>query len=335
MIDTISGFFEDIDTDRGNNPLELQPLSDAKSSSYTQEYRGDRMGRFRVFKCLKPEYRDNPAFESLLRKEFEIGYSLKHPHICEFYSFTTIPGYGHCIEMEWIDGCTLEELSKTGALKDKDLCRKIISEICDTLSYLNSRHIIHRDLKPSNILVSHKGHNVSIIDFGLSDTDYHSVLKAPAGTRFYAAPELISNDNPDNRSDIYSLGRTVLSTMEHYRRVGKKCCREDRSKRYQNAEEIMRDLDRKNPLPFFLAAAVLLAAGIWIWSRPKAPDIPEERTSPDTAAVAPALPAAPEIVSETKPTTKMDKKAKTIQEEDAVDVDTIDSLFRKATELFE
>ena len=66
-------------------------------SGYAVLYRADRDGRFRVFKCLKPGFRDKPLYERLLRKEFEIGYSLRHPHLVEYYSYLNVPGYGNAL----------------------------------------------------------------------------------------------------------------------------------------------------------------------------------------------------------------------------------------------
>ncbi len=42
----------------------------------------------------------------------EIGYSLKHNNICEYYGFTAVRSLGNCIEMEWVDGKTLEAIDE-------------------------------------------------------------------------------------------------------------------------------------------------------------------------------------------------------------------------------
>ena len=59
------------------SPAEWTPGSEMEQvhcsvSGYAVLYRADRDGRFRVFKCLKPGFRDKPLYERLLRKEFEI-----------------------------------------------------------------------------------------------------------------------------------------------------------------------------------------------------------------------------------------------------------------------
>lgn len=58
-----------------------------------------------------------------------------------------------------------------------------------------------------------------MIDFGLSDADWFAVLKIPAGTRRYAAPELIGGKAVDCRADIYSLGCILKEMSPRYRKV--------------------------------------------------------------------------------------------------------------------
>ena len=109
--------------------------------------------------------------------------------------------------------------------------------LIDALSYLHSRQTQHRDLKPSNIILTDNGQYLKLIDFGLSDTDSHAILKAPAGTEGYMAPE--------GSSDIYSLG-CILREMHlgwTSRWVTKKCCA-PLNRRYKDTATIKRDLHR-------------------------------------------------------------------------------------------
>lgn len=247
-------------------------LVSSSPESYCDIWRADKDGRFRIYKALKSEYAGDQVYERLLRKEFEIGYSLDHPNICEYYAFVNLPPLGNCIEMEWIDGCSLDSLLPRGAV-GKTLAVKIINETCDALSYMHSKQVVHRDLKPSNIMLTYNGNNVKLIDFGLSDTDAHSVLKGSAGTQVYASPELISGKTVDFRSDIFSLGCVIDRLNPTYARVARKCCQRAPAKRFQSALDVKKAIERKPLAPFAVAAValVLLGSALWLthpWSRP-------------------------------------------------------------------
>lgn len=271
-------------------------LVSSSPESYCDIWRADKDGRFRIYKALKSEYAGDQVYERLLRKEFEIGYSLDHPNICEYYAFVNLPPLGNCIEMEWIDGCSLDSLLPRGTV-GKTLAVKIINETCDALSYMHSKQVVHRDLKPSNIMLTYNGNNVKLIDFGLSDTDAHSVLKGSAGTQVYASPELISGKTVDFRSDIFSLGCVIDRLSPTYARVARKCCQRAPAKRFQSALDVKKAIERKPLAPFAVAAValVLLGSALWLthpWSRPAGdvaglPSLTD--TPPGTSEDSPAL----------------------------------------------
>ena len=182
----------------------------SSASGYNRLFRCERYGKVHVLKTLQPFYANSVLHEQALRKEFNIGYQLEHPHICHTLGWEQVPGLGNCILMEYIDGVTLKELMEQGRLTDS-LAYKIIGELCEALSYLHNKQIIHRDLKPGNILITHNGNNVKLVDFSLSDCDDYDILKMPAGTRYYLAPEVLQTDGVsiDLRADIYSLGVVI------------------------------------------------------------------------------------------------------------------------------
>ena len=165
------------------------------ASGFERLFRCQRYNRLHILKALKPEYVGNAFYEQALRKEFDIGYQLEHPHVCRVMGWETLPQLGHCIVMEYIDGMTLREVMKRGLLTPV-LARKFVAELCSALGYLHGKQIVHRDLKPENVLVTHNGHNIKLIDFGLSDCDNYDALKIPAGTRYYIAPEALKVGQP-------------------------------------------------------------------------------------------------------------------------------------------
>ena len=161
---------------------------------------------------------------------------LQHPLIVSVYSLEEVSGLGLCIVMEWIDGMTLGEWLKK---KDNTLSQRryMADMLSEALAYIHSCQTEHRDLKPSNIMVTHNGLHMKLIDFGLSDTDHYAILKAPAGTEGYMAP--------DGPSDIYSLGCILRELRLGWwsRLVIRKCCAPS-IQRYTDIKTIKRDLHR-------------------------------------------------------------------------------------------
>ena len=199
--------------------------------------RAQRDGRWHLLKTLKPNFRYNPLYRDMLRKEFEIGHGLNHPHIVKTEAWESIDPYGECVVLEWVEGLTLDQYAPK---LNRNQALKIISELCSALTYIHSQQIVHRDIKPNNILITHNGQNAKLIDFGCADADNYAVLKNPAGTFAYAAPELIAGESVDARSDIYSLGIVFRECFGRFvlRSVIRTATLPNRSNRYHSAEEL-------------------------------------------------------------------------------------------------
>lgn len=87
---------------------------------------------------------------------------------------------------------------------------KITEAILGGLVYLYEAHkIMHRDIKPSNVLVNSRG-NIKLCDFGVATETVNSVADTFVGTSTYMAPERIQGGNYTVRSDVWSVGLTVM-----------------------------------------------------------------------------------------------------------------------------
>ena len=233
-------------------------------SGWNRLFRCHRHGKLHVLKTLQPMYKGTAFYEQALKKEFNIGYQLEHPHICRTLGWENVPSVGCCILLEYVDGVTLKEFMQQGKLT-RPMAVKIINELCSALQYIHSKQIVHRDLKPDNILITHNGNNVKLIDFSLSDCDDYDVLKLPAGTRYYLAPEMLQPDvSLDLRADIYSLG-VIIGEMatalkdKQLAAVSRKCTRRKREKRYVSVVEVANavTVPRRKRLYMGMVAAVL------------------------------------------------------------------------------
>ncbi|MBE6242598.1 MAG: serine/threonine protein kinase [Bacteroidales bacterium] len=340
-----SGFFmPDTSGSIDSNSPELE-LIHTSADGFNELYRGCKNGRFFVYKALKKEFRGNPLYEELLRKDFNIGFSLSHSGICQYFGMIDFPTIGNCIIMEWIDGSTLENLIRSGQI-DKPLARKIICDICDALEYIHRKQIIHRDLKPENIMVTNNGRNVKIIDFGLSDADSYNILKAPAGTKFYASPELIAGEQIDSRSDLWSLGLIIKELSRSYGHIASRCLQRDKDKRFASADEIRKAVENtsarriRNLVLIFSLITVAVCA---VWAVTNGRNTDQEIPAPvaavpedSTTAAKRAEPAKDTVTMVNVPETEVKEKTPKASPHNSganLDASDLDDLFNDAAEL--
>ena len=270
-----SGFFSE--PDRMAPETGIMELIHSSGSGWSEIYRISINGQFKVLKVLKKEYRGRTLYESILRKEYDISSRLKHQNIREVFDYYRHPELGSAIEMEWINGCTLSELTAGGRL-DRKLAMRLSDQLCDAVSYLHSHQIVHRDIKPDNILVTFNGKNLKLIDFGLSDADSWVTLKGSCGTPAFAAPETLKGQASGCSSDIWSLGKVTGILLSGKRRQIHKCTAYDPGQRYADASQFKADLHKKSQWGTILALIMVLAIGTagFICFKKPVPTIKEE-----------------------------------------------------------
>ena len=159
--------------------------------------------------------------------------------------------------MEYVSGQTIEQMQKAGwVFSEQEVIIDTI-QLLQGISEIHAQGIIHRDISPKNVLISTDG-VVKLLDFDIgrkykksqgSDT---TIL----GTVGYAAPEQFGFTQSDTRTDIYAVGvfmnmmltgRLISEQVYEKGRLGKiiaKCTQIDPKKRYQNVEELLRELKK-------------------------------------------------------------------------------------------
>ena len=257
--DLNSGFIEEDNINIANQFSNFELIHSSKNG-YSELHKAKRYGKWYVIKSLTDKEKDNPRYQSLLEKEFDIAIHLSHQNVVQTVSLEDIPQLGLCIVQEFIDGITWNDFFSKNNISKKETFR-ILGELCDALTYIHNKQIVHRDIKPNNILITRDGHHVKLIDFGLADKDDFDILKEPAGTTAFASPEQQKRNKIDNRSDIYALGKIIQDIPYQsfkIKRITKKCLEENPEKRFSSALEVKKKLNSKTDIIILIITLLLI-----------------------------------------------------------------------------
>jgi eukaryotic-like serine/threonine-protein kinase len=208
-------------------PYEITGALGAGGMGEVYRARDTRLGRDVALKVLPEAFARDAERMARLRREAQVLASLNHPNIAAIYGFED-SGATHALVMELVEGPTLAERIKSGAIA-MDEALPMAKQICEALEYAHERGIIHRDLKPSNVKVTTEG-NIKVLDFGLAkaiegDASAASVENSPTlsavatragfllGTTAYMSPEQAKGKSADRRSDIWAFGVMLFEML--------------------------------------------------------------------------------------------------------------------------
>jgi tRNA A-37 threonylcarbamoyl transferase component Bud32/tetratricopeptide (TPR) repeat protein/ABC-type transporter Mla MlaB component len=139
-----------------------------------------------------------PRLTALFEREYNALRQLKHPNIVEVYDYG-VDAEGPFYTMELLLG---KDLAQISPLPLAEACR-IVRDVASALALLHARRLVHRDVTPANIRLTNEG-RAKLIDFGaLSE---FGVAKEIVGTPAFIAPECLSGEGLDARTDLFALG---------------------------------------------------------------------------------------------------------------------------------
>jgi eukaryotic-like serine/threonine-protein kinase len=150
-------------------------------------------------------------------REIRLLATLQHPNIATLHT-----AFRHeeqlVMVMECVEGEDLGRRLPAGLTLEESL--RYTRQVLEALRYAHGRGIVHRDIKPSNIMITPQG-EVKLLDFGLAlgglaagGLDQRlTTTGALVGSMHYIAPEHISGEPHDARSDIYAVGVTLYEMI--------------------------------------------------------------------------------------------------------------------------
>ncbi len=164
---------------------------------------------------LSPE--EMVQYEARFKQEIKAAGRLNHPNIVTIYDVGKTDKFAY-MAMEFINGCELKDLLKSGNALPIDVALEIVAQAAEGLAFAHSREIIHRDVKPSNIMLleNEEGMVAKITDFGIARMPASTVKTMTGmvmGSPRYMSPEQVVGRNLSARSDIFSLGVVLYEAL--------------------------------------------------------------------------------------------------------------------------
>lgn len=185
-----------------------------------------RLGRQVAIKILKSTLSSDPTFRNRFRLEAMSASKMSHPSIVRVFDAgdeengplgETPPGSTTpYIVMEHVEGHLLSNLMRQGKLEERHVL-KVADGVLTALEVSHKAGIVHRDIKPANIMISEDG-TVKVMDFGIARavSDATGNLEQTTsilGTALYISPEQAKGEEPDTRTDLYSLGVVMYELL--------------------------------------------------------------------------------------------------------------------------
>ncbi|XP_034562376.1 mitogen-activated protein kinase kinase kinase 8 [Notolabrus celidotus] len=147
--------------------------------------------------------------ENFKAADVEFQARFRHENIAELYGALLWDQTVHLFMEAGEGGSVLEKLDSCGPMREFEIIW-VTKQVLRGLEYLHSHKVIHHDIKPSNIvLMSDKA---VLVDFGLTVqmTEDMYTPRDLRGTEMYMSPELVLCRGHNTKTDIYSLGTTII-----------------------------------------------------------------------------------------------------------------------------
>jgi len=170
-----------------------------------------------ALKVLRKQHNEHWGSRQRFEREARALGTLAHPHIVAVTDFGIEEDVPFLV-MELLEGESLESRLRGGPL-DAELAHRCAQELLAGLGFVHERGLVHRDIKPGNIFLerTEQGPRVKLLDFGLAKlvvaTAHDANLTRSGevfGTPAYMAPEQVTGEAVDARTDVYAAGLVVF-----------------------------------------------------------------------------------------------------------------------------
>jgi tetratricopeptide (TPR) repeat protein len=175
-----------------------------------------RLKRMVAIKRLGVRLQADQVYRHRFQEEAERASAFTDPHIAAVYDVLDHQGE-LLLVMEFVSGQTLRERLRHPVAQEEFF--SIATQCAEALIAAHDRGIVHCDIKPENIMLASNG-QIKILDFGIAKylprSDQSSTVERSGmagGTPAYMAPEVLLEEVPDARADIFSLGIVLYEML--------------------------------------------------------------------------------------------------------------------------
>jgi eukaryotic-like serine/threonine-protein kinase len=232
-----------------------------------------------AIKVLREGFVGNEDALKRFKQELGLASKISHKHILRIHDMGTV-GETRFISMAYVEGHDLHRILASRSEMTVERAASFARQLAEALAAAHAEGVVHRDLKPQNILVD-KDDQLYVSDFGLAKSFEEGAIGMTrtgvfVGTPRYMSPEQVDGKPVDQRSDLYAFGlilyemlagdvpftgESTLKVMyqrlqerpknlsvvkpglpNYLVRITMRCLEKNPADRYQNAYEILADL---------------------------------------------------------------------------------------------
>ena len=153
-----------------------------------------------AIKALRP---GRNRLTDMLVHEARISSNFQHPNIVTLFDAGEHEGMPYLV-YAYVKGLTLAQLIEQEGRLPLTQAVKIACGVLDALVHAHAHGVMHLDIKPANIMINAAGQPM-VMDFGIARmiSQQHDAQGELLGTPQYMAPECISAQGPEFRSDLF------------------------------------------------------------------------------------------------------------------------------------
>src|SRR5262245_63515193 len=171
------------------------------------------LGRMVAIKVFAGDL-DVPDARERFSREARAAAALNHPNIVTVYDFGEFASQPYIV-MEYVPGETLANVIRRKVAVSLSEKLRWMEDLCAGAGYAHQMSVVHRDIKPANLVVDRAG-RLKVLDFIIARMlGIASNTAVMIGTPGYMAPEQITGDPVDHRSDQFSIGVVFYELLSY------------------------------------------------------------------------------------------------------------------------